>query len=115
MPALWQLTALFTLLRFVCEACKCDGSDFPPRTLKYILIVVQMHLKSMGTLHNFLDDAEFHRLAMCLDNKMKENALKDLGHKVKQAQALDVSDVFKLWEEGMLGKSNPKQLSQTVV
>ena len=82
---------VYSLSHFICEAHKCDGSEFPPKTLKYIILIVQMHLKSLGFVYNFLDDPAFHKLMMCLDNKMKENAAKGLGHTICKAETLDVS------------------------
>ena len=58
-----------------------------------------MHLKSLGFVYNFLDDPAFHKLTMCLDNKMKENAAKGLGRTVHKAETLDVSHIAKLWED----------------
>ena len=62
---------VFALSRFICETRKKDGTEFPPKTLKHIILIIQMYLSSLGIVYEFLDDPEFRKLAMCVDNKMK--------------------------------------------
>ena len=73
------------LSRFICETRKKDGSEFPPKILKHIILIVQMYLSSLGFVYEFLEDPEFRKLSMCLDNKMKQNAAMGLGRAMKKA------------------------------
>ena len=79
------------------------------------MVTVQMYLESLGYTWKLIDDPKFIKLKMCLDNKMKENAKKGLGREVCQAEALNGNEIDRLWESGVLGDSNPKQLSDTML
>ena len=52
---------VYALSHFICETRKKDGSEFPPKTLKHILLIIQMHLSSVGIVYEFLDDPAFHK------------------------------------------------------
>ena len=106
---------VFALSRFICETRKKDGSEFPPKTLKHIILIIQMYLNSKGHVYEFLDDPEFHKLAMCVDNKMKENAKMGLGCTVRKAEPLDSKQVQQLWKSGVLGDDDPKKMSKTLL
>ena len=107
--------AVFALSRFICEVHKKNGDDFPPKTLKHIIISVQMHFHGVGFAWYLLEDPDFLRLAMVLDNKMKENASKGLGRIVRKAEPLDANDIKMMWEKGVLGEDTPRKLSDTVL
>ena len=101
--------------RFILETRKCDGSEFPPRTLKHILLILQMYLHSVGFVYQLLDDVEFIAVRNCLDNKMKENAKKGLGRKVHKADPLEPHHLEILWDKGFLGIDTPRKLSDTLL
>ena len=50
---------VFALSHFICETRKIGGEEFPPSTLCYILITVQMHLESLGYSWKLIDGPEF--------------------------------------------------------
>ena len=106
---------VFALSRFICEVRKKNGDEFPPKTLKHIIITVQMHFHGVGFAWYLLEDPDFLRLAMVLDNKMKENASKGLGRIVRKAEPLDADDIKMMWEKGVLGEDSPRKLSDTVL
>ena len=77
------------LSRFIMETRKKDGTEFPPKMLKHILLMVQMYLSSIGLEYEFLEYVTFKGLSNCLDNKMKQNAKLGLGGKVHKADPLE--------------------------
>ena len=52
---------------------------------------------------------------MSLDSEMKHLQSKGLGSKKRQAEVLTRKNEEKLWEKGLLGDSNPKQLLNTII
>ena len=105
----------YALCRFISETKKESGADFPPKTLRHIILAIQMYLESLGFMWKLVDGVEFVNLKLCLDNVMKEKAAMGLGRVVKQAEAFNFSDIEKLWNLGLLGQSNPTQLMETVL
>ena len=105
---------LFTMCHFICEARKETEEYFPPKTLRDIVSMVQIHLKKFGYKWKLLEDDYFFKLQMFVNNEMKDKAAMGLGCSVKSADPLQVVDTERLWSEGFLGNSTPKLLSQTV-
>ena len=95
------------LSHFIVETRKQDGSEFPPKTLKHIVLVIQMYLSSIGLDYEFLEDVAFKGLSNCLDNKMKEDAKMGLGCKVRKADPLEPEHMEELWAKGFLGVDTP--------
>ena len=69
----------FALTRFIREIKKVDNSDFPPNSLREIVIMIQMHLHQQGLYWRLLDDEWFTQLRNVLDNTMKERHAMGLG------------------------------------
>ena len=103
------------LSHFIVETRKQDGSEYPSKMLKHILLIIQMYLSSIGLVFEFLEDSDFVGLRNCLDNKMKENAKKGLSRKVKKAEPLEASHMEMLWEGNFLGDDSPRKMSETLV
>ena len=103
------------LSRFILETRKKNGEEFPPKTLKHIILIIQMYLSSLGFVYEFLEDPDFNRLTNCLDNKMKQNAKLGLGRTVKKAEPLEYWHLQRLWELNILGSDNPRQLTDTLL
>ena len=100
---------LCALCRFVCEFFKKKtGNKFPPRTLRYIILIIQMYVEKVGFSWRLTDDPE-------LDNNMKDNATEGLGSETKSAEPLEVGEIDRLWRNGLLGEGTPLQLVQTVI
>ena len=106
---------VYGLSRFIVETRKKDGSEFPPKTLKQIILLIQMYLKSLGFIYEFLEDVSFAGLTNCLDNKMKLNASKGLGRKVRKAEPLEAYHIDALWKGGYLGDDQPQKLLDTML
>ena len=101
--------------KFVTEVKKVDGSDYPARTMYDIVICIQFWLESKGVMWRLLSDGVFKDLKYTLDNVMKSRHESGIGHKVRQAEILSLSDEEILWSMGLLGSSNPQVLLNTLV
>ena len=105
----------FALCRFVSKARKEKGGYFPLKTLRHLVISIQMYIESIGFNWKLIDGDEYVSVKLCLDNVMKENASMGLGRVVKLAQAFEFSAIEKMWNSGVLGEDSPQQLSDTVL
>ena len=104
----------YSLVRFVREIKKIDGSDYPPNTLREILIMIQMYLHQNDVFWKILDHAEFVTLCNVLDNTMCERTVMGLGVKVS-SDIISLENESKLFECGELGDDNPQKLLNTVI
>ena len=104
----------FALSRFVIETKKQNGEDYPGKTLREIILCVQMYLEKRGIVHRFFTDPQFKELTNTVDNIMKLRAQQGIGTSVKQAQEITLDEEEMLWTKGVLGSDNPKTLRQTV-
>ena len=98
---------VFALSRFICEIRKLDNSEFPPKTIYDIVIMIQFHLEKLGLNYKLLDGKEFISLRQVVDNVMKECSKQGLGREIKKAKVLDKQSIDQLWKSGVLGNSNP--------
>ena len=69
----------FSMCRFIREVKKIDGSDYPPNTVRDLVLMVQMHLHDNSLYWKLLDQPEFVNLCNVLDNTMKERHHEGLG------------------------------------
>lgn len=107
----------YWLQRFVLEVRKQDDSEYPPRTLYFIVCGLLRHLRDEN-IHNmnFLDEHD-HRFAVfrkVLDARMKELLSKGLGTKVRQADPILPEDEEKIWTSGVFGLHSSQALQYTV-
>ncbi|XP_062585825.1 uncharacterized protein LOC134247485 [Saccostrea cucullata] len=105
------------LERFIVEARKKNGSEYPPKTLYLILYGLLRHLRQKGVYDkNFLDEKEiaFVGLRKVLDAKMKSLVDRGLGCEIRQADPIWPKDEEKLWQENVFGKENSEQLQHTM-
>ena len=104
----------YALVRFIREVKKLDGSDFPPNTLRELIIMIQMHLQQNGVYWKLLDGKNFVDLRNVLDNTMKERTAMGLGVR-QSSEVISMAHENKMFESGVLGESNPQQLLDTVI
>ena len=83
-----QHTVAFAMCRFLTKIKKLDGSDFPPKTLRDIVLCVQFHLELLGFCYKLIDDFGFHKVCFTLDNLMKQHTQDGLGNHVQQADVI---------------------------
>ena len=104
----------YALARFIREIKKVNGEEYPPNTLREIIIMVQMYLNQNGIFWKLLDDSVFVFLRNVLDNTMKERTAQGLGIK-QSSSVISLSHELRMFDKGALGESDPEQLVRTVI
>ena len=99
------------LSRFVVEARKTDGTEYPPNTLHHIVAGLPRHLRFGGRML----DQKFTAFQASLDGEMKRLQAKGLGINRRQAEVITPEEEETLWRTGQLGDSNPQQLLDTMI
>ena len=69
----------YSMSRFIREVKKLDGSEYPPNTVRDLVLMVQMYLHENSMFWKLLDQAEFMALHNVLDNTMKQRHGEGLG------------------------------------
>lgn len=103
------------LKKFVLEVRKKNGEVYPSETLYELVISIQIYLNMYGRSVKLIDDPKFEKLANVLNNQMK--SLSAQGHHCsrEKAEVISVDDENKMWQDGILGDANPKQLVETLL
>ena len=104
----------YALCRFITEIKKVDNSEYPPNTIREIIIMVQMHLQQNGVYWKLLDDVEFFKLRNIVDNTMKERHAQGLGVR-KSCNIISMTDEDRMFQCKALGDENPQMLLRTVI
>ena len=110
-------TMEFWLSRFVVEARKQDGSEYPAKSLYYLVCGLLRLLRNKEIYSmNFLDekDIRFANFRKVLDSRMKELVHTGVGTTVKQAEVILPEHEEKLWETGVFGDHSAESLQYTV-
>ena len=104
----------YTLIRFIREVRKLDNTEFPPNTLREIIVMLQMDLQQKGVYWKLLDGEKFSDLWNVVDNTMKERHAMGLG--VRQPSSIiSLAHEDKMFLCRALGEENPEQLLRTVI
>ena len=90
-------------------------SEYPAETLYEIIVCLQLWLHMRGKSFKFLDDPEFSQIRNCLDNHIKELSRDGVVQPRNQADVITVEQENDMWNHGILGLSNPKQLVETLL
>lgn len=77
----------YTMPLFLTEVVKADGSEYPPSTLRDLVLSLQKFLEVNGRNVKFLSDDKFRNIWDTLDGLMKQRSRQGLGLEKKQAQA----------------------------
>ena len=109
-----QCDLAYALCRFIREVKKLDGSDYPPNTLREMIIMIQMYLQSNGVHWKLLDGSMFVGLRNVLDNTMKERHAAGLGNR-KSSEVITHKVECKLLDSGVIGLNSPQQLLNGVI
>ena len=106
----------YCLKYFFCEVRKVSGEKYPPQTLKEMCALIQNHFNSVFALNiSVFNDPEFRECREVLNSQMKKAAREGLVKPKKKAEVISKEDEEALWENGILGSENPKQLTRTLI
>ena len=105
----------FAMCKFIVEVSKVDGSEYPGKTLYHLVVSVQKYINEKGRDWKLLESKRFAELRNVLDNTMKEQASRNIGTTVRQAQYISLEIEEKLWRSGVLGEDSPDKLRDTVI
>ncbi len=75
--------------------------------------MLQLYLEKQGLQFKLIDDPKMLKFRNTLDNLMKRRAAQGLGHK-ESSLAIDLDDENSLWDQNVLGNSDPDQLRDTL-
>ena len=107
----------YWMQRFVLEVRKQDGSEYPSRSLYYIVCGLLRFMRDEN-IHNMnILDEKDHRFGVfqrVLDARMKELLSKGLGTKVRQADPILPEDEEKIWNQKVFGMQSSLALQYTV-
>lgn len=107
----------YGLQRFIVEARRLDGKDYPPKSLYLISCGLLRFLRHKGVYDkNFLDEKNttFIEFRKVLDAIMKSLIEQGIGCSTKQADLILPGDEAKLWDVGVFGKKNAEQLKKKI-
>ena len=109
-----QQDLAYALSCFISEVKKIGGDDYPPNTLREIIIVIQMYLHENGIMWKLLDGDNFVKLHNVLDNLMKGRMAIGMGTKVSSS-IISLEQESVLFQKGILGEHSPGVLLDTVI
>ena len=104
----------FALARFIREVKKIDGSDYPPNTLREIIIMIQMYLNEHLIYWKLQDEQDFVYLRNVVDNTMKERHAEGLGVR-RSSEVISMASEDQLFSSGVLGEDTPLKLLRTTI
>lgn len=107
----------YWLQRFIVEARRQDGKDYPPESLCLIDCGLLWFLRDKTVyVKNFLDEKNvaFVEFRKVLDTKMKSLTEKGIECTTKQADPILPEEEAKLWDVGVFGRQNAEQLLKIV-
>ena len=115
-PICEKSTFEYSMCKLIAEVVKVkDGTDYPGATLYQLCVAIQKYLFSKGLYWKLIDGGNFDDLRTVLDNIMKERAAQSIGTTKRRANLLSIDEENIMWNEGILGDSNPDQLRNTVL
>ena len=105
------------LAKFIQEARRKDGQEYPAATLHNIMSAIQRHLREIGRPEiSFFDEKSptFDLLRKSLDARMKELTSIGVGSFQKQAQPITREMEGILWEKGIFSRETGQGLLNIV-
>ena len=116
LPNLCKDNLQYALCRFIPEVTKSRGEGpFPGGTLYQLIVALQKYLRVNKLNWDLVEGKEFSEVKTVLDNVMQERMKANIGVVKKQAELITYQCEEKMWQEGILGESDPHILRQTVL
>ena len=104
----------YSLCRFIREIKKINGEEYPPNTIRELVIMIQMYLNEYGIYWKLLEHDNFRILRNVVDNTMKERHSMGLGVRTS-ADVISLKHEDLLFGSGVLGDDTPIKLLKTVI
>lgn len=106
----------FCLKKFVFEVRKQNGERYPPRSLYDLFAMLNYYLQTnLGRKYSLHSSVDFLEARRCLDAAMKETEEMGILSGNNKSKPISLNDESILWESGILGTNDNKQLSQTLI
>ena len=106
----------FLLQKFVFEVRKKSNESYPPKTLYDLFAMINYHVQNnLKRPWSLFKDIDFQESRKCLEAAMRDAAERGLTSGNNRAEAITTDQENHLWNRGILGKSNPQQLTHTMV
>lgn len=105
----------FAFSRFISEVKKQNGEEFSADTVYSIVNTLQIVLEMQGRPYQLLQDPSFFQLRKTLDKVMRVRSKQCICDANENADVLTEEEEDLLWNSGVLGTSNPKQLLDTIL
>ena len=97
------------------EVRRQDGAEYPPNSLHQLCCGILRYARERESELDIFRDTAFLPFQKTLDGEMKRLRAKGLGSAPKHTEPLTYDDEEKMWNEGVLGDSSPKQLLETII
>ena len=104
----------YSICHFITEVQRADKAEYPPATLKSLVLMLQLYLQSSQCSFKLLSDKQFVLIQNTLDNNMKMLSKAGLGSVKRQADIITIEEENTLWHQKLLGMDSPEQLLHTV-
>ncbi len=104
----------YAISRFIVEARKVNGDEYPGTTLKELVMMLQLHFETLGKTYKFIS-TDFMQVQNTLDSTMKARARKGVVRAERQAEVITTEEEEQLWSRGILGSDTPRKLLHTLV
>lgn len=113
----WTSKDLNYVLQFFIVGVRDQNSKkYPPRTLKELIAMVQHYFNNkLGRSWSIFLDKEFLETRKTLDGQMRKTAAEGGVSSKRKAGCITVEQEKSLWEKGILGDSDGKQLVESLL
>ena len=93
---------------------KENNEDYEPTSLRAMMASFERYLKTKNYGYNIMRDVQFEKARTALKSKQRDLKKKGKGDKANASVPLTEDDIKLLYDRGLLGKSTPEALLNTV-
>ena len=105
----------YWMTRFVLEARRKDGKEYPPNTLHQICCGILRFIREIEPDIDIFKDTAFKEFQRTLDSEMMRLRRNGLGCNPRKANPITEDEEELLWSTGVLGDKTPQTLVNTIV